>query len=480
MLSRLCLLWANNMVDDIQTDVSAPDASGSTAEPSADSSPAVTPNEATQPQVEAEEAAAPSLVPENDDDLQGQENNPHVQAVKQLRGELRNRDQEFKPWKEVVSTIGDPAAAKEYYELVTNVRTPLADNPNEYTTRPFIEKLDKLSPGAANDLFFDLVSYELPDDKGRVDRMDRHMIRNMGLDPDRIEDYRNIDTIRASGAVTSDDLAGIPERFHGAFRALSSAQRDDFILQKDANGQYSLASMEYLQDKAEALEARTWREQQAEQQKQAAEQQQQAFEAQLNEQIVQDLTSKAQSIRDSILQKSLSQVTFSSDPTQDMLAKEGIMALLAQIQSPYPYQQQAALSALKQAGIEPNGFGELLNRFEERRSAAVRFKAIGDQLQARRAESEATIAEQQILARANDYALRLAKATGDRVSAAASQQNGQLAAATARYVPSGSQAQNGSNNPWENNPHPIGSQEYHAWYREMGKQMKHNDASMFS
>lgn len=467
------------MENETNTDVGIDSASVDTAESTAVSSPADSPNEANAPQVEAEESAAPPLYPETDDDLQGQENNPHVQAVKQLRGELRNRDQEFKPWKEVVSTIGDPSIAKDYYELMESLRTPVEGQPNQFTTRNFIEKLDSMSPGIANELFFDLVNYQLPDDKGRVDTMARHMMRSWGLDPERLEDYRSIDTIRASGAVTADDLSGIPERYHEAFRALSSAQRDDFILQKDANGNYALASMEYLQDKAEALEARQWREQQATQQAEAAERQQQAFEAQLGEQIVEDITSKAQSIRDSILQKSLSQVTFSSDALQDTIAKEGIMALLAQVQSPFPYQQKAALSVLKQAGIEVNGFGELMNRFEERRAAAVRFKALGDQLQARRAESEATIAEQQITARANDYAMRLAKAHGARAAEAAAQQNGQLAAATARYVPSGSQAPNGSSNPYEQNPHPVGSQEYYAFNRKLDREYKITGASMF-
>ena len=445
-------------MDELQTDVSVTDASGNTAEPSADSSPAVSPNEADAPQVETEESAAPPLVPENDDDLQGQENNPHVQAVKQLRGELRNRDQEFKPWKEVVSTIGDPSIAKDYYELMESLRTPVEGQPNQFTTKNFIEKLDSMSPGIANELFFDLVNYQVPDENGRQDTMVRHMMRSWGLDPERLEDYRNIDTIRASGAVTADDLSGIPERFHEAFRALSSAQRDDFLLQKDSQGQYSLASMEYLQDKSEALEARQWRAQQDEATKQETARQQQAFEAQIEEAFVEDITKEAQSIRDSILKESLSQVTFSSDPTQDMLAKEGIMALLSQIQSPYPYQQQAALSALKAAGIEPNGFGQLMNVLEQERKDFVRFTANKDVLQARRAEAKATTAKQQILARAQDYAIRLAKATGQRVADAASQQNGQLAAATARYVPSGSQAQNGSTNPYEQNPHPVGSQ----------------------
>src|SRR5262249_5951910 len=115
------------------TDVGA-DASTGPAESTAADSPVGT-TEASTPPVETEEAAAPSLVPENDDDLKGQENNPHVQAVIQLRGELRDRDREFKPWRDVVSQIGDPSIAKDYYELMETLHSPVEGQPNEFTTK---------------------------------------------------------------------------------------------------------------------------------------------------------------------------------------------------------------------------------------------------------------------------------------------------------------------------------------------------------
>ncbi len=467
-------------MDELNTDVSAE--LPSTAESTADGTPAISPNEAiaTTPQVEtAEESAAPPLVPENDDDLAGQETNPHVQAVKQLRGELRGRDEEWKPWREVVKEIGDPTLVSDYHQVMQGLHTPVEGQPGVYTSKPALDKLEEISPGTANELFFDLLNYQITDDTGREDTMVRHMMRSWGLDPDRLDDYRSIDTIRASGVVTPDDLAGIPERLHDAFRALSSAQRDDIVLQKDAVGKYSPATLEYLHDKAEALEARQWREQDTLQRQQAAEQQQQAAEQELQTTIIQDLTTEAQSIRDSILTNLSSQVTFSSDPVQDSLAKAGIMALVQQVQSPYPYQQQAALAMLKKVGIEPNGFAELLNRFEERRAAYKRFEVMGDQLQARRALSEATIAKQQVLARANDYTLRLAKANGERVASAVSQQGNQLAAATARFVPAGGQVPTGSTNPYEQNPHPVGSQEYFTFNRKLDREFKITGASMF-
>lgn len=469
-------------MDDLTTEVPV-EASSDQVESTTDSSPAVTPDEAQTTQAPAEESAAPPLYPENDDDLKGQETNPHVQAVINLRGALRERDQQYAPWKDVIDQYGDPTIAKDYHELLTMLHTPVEGQPDSFNTKPFIEKLDSMSPGTANQMFFDLLTYKLPDEHGRVDTMQRHMIRSMGLDPDRLDDYANIDTVRASGVVTTDDLAGIPERLHDAFRALSQAQRDDIMLQRQTDTfgkvQYSAATLDYLNDKAEALEARQWREKDEAAKREQAEREQQAFEQRLQETIIQDVTTEAQSIRDSVLQKSLSQVTFSSDAVQDRLAKEGIMALLAQVQSPYPYQQQAAMSVLKDAGIELNGFSELLNRFEERRVAYKRYEAMGDQLRARQALSEYSVVKQQVLAKANDYALRLAKANGQRVAATASQQNGQLAAATSRYVPSGSQVQGQDSNPYANNPHPVGTPAYHKYVRDLDKQYGVTGASMF-
>jgi hypothetical protein len=313
------------------------------------------------------------------------------------------------------------------------------------------------------------------------------MYRAHGLDPDRLEDYRNIDTLRASGVVTAEDLGAIPDKFHDAFRALSPAQREDILAQKQTDNlgknSYPPAVLDYLQDKAEALEARQWREQDQKAKQEAIEAQQAKFQQDVAQAVEQDIVTESQAIYDSIHKSLSSQVTFSSDATVNSLECDKILSVVANLQSPYPIYRDMATRALKAVGVDVNGFGELASRYEHERGKYVALKASGQEntWDGQDALSKSETAKQQILARANDYALKLAKAGGDRAATAAAQTGSQLEAATARFVPSGTgQAQQGNANPYMNNPHPVGSQEYYAFNRQIDKQYNLNGASVFS
>ena len=390
----------------------------------------------------------------------------------------------LEPWKEVAELVGDPIQARTAYELVKSLRTPVEGNPNEFTTRPFLERVDQERPGSANQIFHDLLTYEVPDENGRVDTLVRHMYRSHGLDPDRVDDYRNIDTLRASGVVSAEDLARIPEQHREAFRSLSQVSQDSVLsLIKSGDPSYALEADEHLRNAQLALEARQYRQQQEEAQQKAAEQQQVEYQQQVAQAVEADMAAEVHDIHDSILNKSLGQFTFSSDATQDSLTKTQIMATLATLQNPaYRF---VAENALKAVGVTLNGFDELANRWTQERVKYIAFKAAGQEntWDAREALSKATYARQQILARLNDYALKLAQASGERAAGAAAQQGSQLAAATSRYVPPGTAAsQQGNTNPYMNNPYDPATQrqEWVKWYRDLDKANGLNGASMFS
>jgi len=432
-----------------------------------------------------EEAEAPFKVPENDDDLKGQENNPHVQAVIQLRQQLRERDQRLdsvKPWQPVLETIGDPVQAQTAYELVKSLRTPVDGHPNEFTARPFLERVDQERPGSANQIFHDLLTYEVPDEKGQVDTLVRHMYRSHGLDPDRIDDYRNIDTLRASGVVSAEDLRLIPQQYQDAFRSLSQDGQDDILellKARDTSPSYGLRAEEHLRNAQDALEARQYRAQGELKAQEKAAQDHAELQQKVAEAVEGDIFTEVKSIHDSIYQNLSSQFTFSSDATQNTLEHSKIMATLATLQNPaYRF---VAENALKSVGVTLNGFDELANRWEVERSKFVAFKAAGQEntWDAREALSKSTVAKQQILAKLNDYALKLAQASGERASGIATQQGNQLSAATSRYVPSGAgQVPQGSQNPYKANPHEIGSPEYYAFNREVDRQYKVGNAAL--
>jgi len=480
-------------MDEIQNDagVIAPDPAVIAA---ADSSPAQESSSADVDNVIVEEGqqAAQEDDPLKDvpslEELEQQAANkvPYAQALKQLRTAyegVKPQVDQFTPWKEVVETVGDPVQAKTAFELVKALRTPV-EGTNEYTTKPFLSQLDtQFGEGTTNQVFHDLLTYEVADENGQVDTMVRHMYRSHGLDPDRIQDYRNIDTLRASGVVTAEDLQLIPTQFHDAFRSLSKDGQDDIlelIRARDTNPQYGLRAEEHLRNAQDALQAREWREQQVRAEREAAEHQQVELQQKVAQAVEGDISTEVKSIHDSIYQNLSSQFTFSSDATQNSLEHSKIMATLATLQNPtYRF---VAEEALKSAGVVLNGFDELANRWEVERSKFVAYKAAGQEntWDAREALSKSTVAKQQILAKLNDYALKLAQASGERAAGVATQREGQLSAATSRYVPSGNgQVQQGNSNPYMNNPHPIGSQEYYAFYRELDKANKLNGASMF-
>ena len=412
---------------------------------------------------------------------------PYAQALKNLRAAyegVKPQIDRFEPWKAAVENIGDPAQAQTAYELVRSIQTPVEGQPNEFTSKPFIDRIDQERPGSANQLFHDLLTYEVPDENGRMDTLVRHMYRAHGLDPDRVDDYRNIDTLRTSGIVSAEDLNRVPEKYREAFRALSQDGQEDILQLLRANEPlYGLRAEEHLRNAQDALEARQWREQADKAREQAAQQQAVEFRQHVEQAVESDIGQQVQSIHDSILQKSLSQVTFSSDATQDTLEKSKILSVVANLQSPYPFYRDLAVRSLKAVGVEVNGWDKLTQDWEHERSKYVALQAAGqgDTWDGREALSKSNFMYQQILARASDYVLKLAQAGGSRAAEAAAQQGSQLETATARFVPSGGgQIAQGDPNPYANNPHPFGTPEYFKFNRDIDKQYGLNAASVFS
>lgn len=406
---------------------------------------------------------------------------PHAQNLAQLRTayeSLKPQLDEYKtldPWKPVAQTIGDPALAQSAHELVSAIHTPDPNNPSGFTARPFLERLESESPGAVDQLFADTLTLQITDASGKPTTVVRELVKSWGIDPDRFDDYRNIDKFRASGVVTTEDLGKIPEKYHDAFRSLSSAAREDILSMQESN---PAAMEEYLRNAQDALEARTWREKDEQAKAEAQKAEQAKFEKDLEVAVEQDIFAEVRSIHDSIHQNLASQLKFAGDETANNLEYAKIMSTLATLQNPaYRF---VAENALKSVGVSLDGFDELANRWSERRSAYKTFDAMGDKWQAQTALSQATIAKQQMLAKLNDYALKLGKASGERAAAAAASTNSQLGAASARFVPAGNgQLPSGEQNPYSQNPHPVGSQEYYAFNRKIDREYSLTGASMF-
>lgn len=384
------------------------------------------------------------------------------------------------PWKEVATAIPDPNLAKSAYELVAGIHTPEPNNQSGFSTVPFLQKLEADSPGAVDQIFADLLPFQYTRDDGVRTTLVRELYRGHGLDPDRIDEYRNIDTLRTSGVVTAEELTKIDVKYHEAFKSLPRDAQEDILALKESNP--TVADM-HLRNANDSLEARTWREKNEQAQVQAAEQAAQQHEQQVVQAVEEDIIGKSQSMHDSVHQ-SLSQITFSSDPKIDAIEKSTILGVIGNLQSPYPVYRNNALKTLELAGINPEGFDQLTTDLQTEREKVVRYQHSRDANQQpswneRQALAAANLAEQRILLKAQDYVRRLAETKSQRVANAAGQQESALAAATARFVPNGNgNAQQGATNPYSQNPHPVGSPEWSAYYKQVDKELGLHGAAM--
>lgn len=484
------------MPDEVTTDVQETAAPVSASTEVADSSPAVEPSGESQASVTGTddqnnvdaqvqgEAVDPLTGLPTDEELQAQvaQKVPYAQALAQLRPAYvaaKSALDSYKPldpWREF-ATANDLSIVQANHELANSIFTQSEANPSGFTTTPFLQKLEEVAPGAVDQLFVDISTIPITDNEGKESTVVREMIKSWGLDPNRIDDYRNIDSLRVSGVVTADELGKIPEKYHEAFKSLPRDAQEDLLALKESNP--TLAEV-HLRNADRALASERFETAQREREQRERETQQQQFEQQLTQAVEQDIVTESQALSDSIHQN-LASVTLASDPTLNDLEHLKIMGVLGNLQSPFPVYRDMAVKALKAVGVEPNGFADTVQQFIAEREQVVKHKASGQIHLANQAESRANFARQRILLQANDMAMKLAQAGGQRAATAAQQVAAQTAVASGRYVPNtqGANVQGKQDNPYAQNPHPFGSPEYFKYYRDIDKANEVTGASMF-
>jgi len=468
-------------------DVPTADSPGSTPAGGADSSSAVEPS--AQPQAGVTGAEGQQAQAGQDDPLEGlpdvetlkqqaEQKTPYADGLLRLRTAYEAHKAETEPlmaWKDVASRFADPSEVVSQRELVSKIHSPVVDPtgntvPGAFTSTPFLQDLETQSPGTVSQLTFDGLGFVVEDENGRKDTLARHWFRSIGLDPDRVDDYKAIDSRAPAGVVTPDQLAGIDPKYHEAFKALSPAQREDILYQRQTDGQYPATVMDYLQDKAEAMDARKWREQDSQRQQAERQAQQQEFERATTQAVNEDISGVRREMYDSIHKTLAAQWKPSTDEKVSQAEYRKVMGALASLL--IPEIRWTAEEALKEAGtpLDPK-FDELVNAFAGSREAYIRFTRSGDQMRARLALSEANLAKAQLNTKLNEYALALADPTANRLQTASQTTASNLSAATARVVPTGTvQPTNGSGNPYEANPYQLGTPEYREFNRKIDRE----------
>lgn len=167
------------------------------------------------------------------------------------------------------------------------------DGSVDFTAEPFIEHLAGESPHTLGEIVWKGIHQANP--YNPEETIGHAFVRDyLGLNPDLLDTYRQIQNPQDAqkflaqagygnaGAATAEELAAIPSQFHDAFKSLSPRQREELSLIPDEDTKLS-----FLQDKADALQARQFIEQQKaekETQRQEAQRQfEQRIEARGNE-----------------------------------------------------------------------------------------------------------------------------------------------------------------------------------------------------
>lgn len=223
-------------MDNISTDVSGGSAPDSTpaaiaavgSAPAAPTSEPIGAATAAAPVIEAGESAAPFVVPENDDDLQGQEQNPHVSGILNLRQHVRTLETDFtkkmQPFTVMQEQWGGTERIEQGMNLVGNL---FGTDPQtgQSTVPAFVDKVVELSPQTGWSLYESLAQKELPTKYGPMTPA-QGLFQYLGLDWDRIEDYQKLTQGKFAIPGSVQIPEGLDPKYHDAFKQLDPADRE--------------------------------------------------------------------------------------------------------------------------------------------------------------------------------------------------------------------------------------------------------------
>lgn len=375
---------------------------------------------------------------------QAEQKVPYSEGLLRLRSELERIKPEYEGLSRYkpLTELGEPEDLQAAYDLRTKLFSPVINpetNQPEYddrglqkrTSLPWLESMESETPGFIPRHLNDVLSYEYTDPAtGQKDNLLRFHFRALGLNPDRFDDYLNIDSLvaKTNGAVTPDELQIIPEPDREAYKTLPSSLRGAWKDIPEDEQRYHLDAAK------ERLETRQWREQQEHKEKQAAETHKQQFQSRVQNEIISDLSTVRKegltSLRDSLTKA----VQLSADPAVNGAYIDAIIAPLALLLSPDFHDLGGHM--LEGMGVKlDQSFNDTLNAFVTARQEYVIAKAYEDQGLMKTALKEADGKFARIMAKFNDLALKRAQTFGYQAKQIATANGNALSAANTRPLP---------------------------------------------
>lgn len=375
---------------------------------------------------------------------QAEQKVPYSEGILRLRTELERVKPDLASWEKFkpLSELGEAEELRSAYERHQKLFSPVINpetNQPEYddrglqkrTSQPWLAEMEAENPGFMPRHLNDILQSEYTDPVTKqTDNLLRFHFRSLGLDPDRYEDYRNLDNLlaKSNGAVTQAELDLVPEPDRAAYKTLPASLRSAWDQVPEDEQRF------HLDGAKERLENRQWREKQEADKQQAVQQHQQQFQTRVQNDIIQDLskvrTEGLTSLRDSLTKA----VQLSADPAVNGAYIDAIIAPLALLLSPDFHDLGSHM--IEQMGVKlDQGFNDSLNAFVTARQEYVIAKAYEDAGAMKTAQKEADGKFARIMAKFNELALKRAQTFGYQAKQIATVNGNALAAANARPMP---------------------------------------------
>ena len=256
-----------------------------------------------QQAAESVPAAPPELPDEQAFELlSGPERGNNWKQARARIAELNGQVQQYSPYQSAIQAIEERGgwdtvqqAADLGALLFSQVENPETGQIT-LSAEPLIERLASESPYTLDELVWKGIHQ--PDPYNPNQTIAHAFVRDyLGLDPSLLDIYRQIQSPADAqkylqpGQVTAEELQGIPQEFHEAYRSLTPRQREEINLANEE------ARNDFLQDKADALKARQF----IAQQEQDRQQQQQYAQQQFEQRVEQRGTELGQAMQNVVV-----------------------------------------------------------------------------------------------------------------------------------------------------------------------------------
>lgn len=390
-----------------------------------------------------------------------------------LESDHRELKTQAENWKGL-QTYGDPAAIQRELDVLRAFRTVQRDERGNiqydqatglplYDVRPGLEKLAEQSPAMPGRMFGALRGWT--GESG--ESLAREFFRDLGLDPDRLADYRavtsgELNVASSTGVIKPELLEQFSPEDQAAIKSMDREVLADFdLLTEGAQRALIAQARRDLETKKFQDDVRNWQESQAK-----------ASEELFQNDLRQAQTTYISGIREntinSIVDGLAGQVTWSTDPNVQAVQQGVVRATLVSLLDPdFRFASAPMLQAL---GIPLDGvFDQALGQITHNAELQTRYETYGKHPtyarhrddfamgQARQAVDAGVLSAKAVL---NNIALAIAQAFGGQIKARAEQVDQKLVQARSRPVLNGTATTTETTAPTEKRGKPFSKERW--------------------